>query len=331
MNKNTPFESPYWDQTCLPAEQLLDEVEALDLAFVDLYRRSLGFTSMLVEGTFFAEAAGAYVRFADSLAGGGIETADQLAEVPWAGYHPIPLLFARLRWYGQLGKFHYTDADRANQSGALRGEIAIAHAFCSEVPSDWLAQSDDSKDVFSQILLAAEARLALDSGEDLSIDQVAALAGMERRSIQNALSRKDESGLKSNAAGMVAHGEALRWLGARRNFIETLTYRPNDSESDVPGDQESAEELREYTFVPVTDDGVAFLPEMRRASGYQIGKYGQEVYVEDYFEALAQLQAMDVPRFRRPNVEGNWGIKNGTGWQRVAVDDLQAAVARQAA
>jgi hypothetical protein len=289
----------------------------------------LAFTGILIEGVFLGQVEQAYVQFVDTLAGGGINTVDDIYEGLWAGYHPIPLLFSRLRWYGQLGQYHYTDAETAACSKALAGEIEIAQTFCKALPASWGDQ--DGYDVFGQVLLAAEARLALDSGQAMTVDQVATLAGMEKRSVQNALSRKGEAGLQANPDGMVTHGEAMRWLEARRNFIKTTTYRSDDDLGTENDESNATNTVREYTFVPVTDDGAAFLPELKRSAGYQIGKYGEEIYVEDYFEALKQLQAMDTPRFRRPNANGIPGIKVGTGWQRVALDDLDAAIARMAA
>lgn len=327
MNMNDNFS---WNDTALDAEQLLDEVELLDAAFVQAYRNSLSFAGLLVQGGEFAPIAAGYLSFAAGLAGSDIDTPEELEETLWAGYHPIPLLFARLRWYGQLGKFHYTDADSAPESLVLKQELETARAFERLLPAHWIA-SEHSRDksIFTQTLVAAEARLALDSGNDLTTEQVAALSGLESRTFQNALSKKGDAGLRADASGVVSHGEAVRWLSQRRGFIETVLYRRD--QQDVAPTQDGDSSLREYVFVPVTDDGAAFLPELRRPGGYQVGKYGDEVYFQDYFDALKTLQAMDTPRFRRPNAEGNWGIKNGTGWQRVALDDLKAAVQRFAA
>lgn len=51
-----------------------------------------------------------------------------------------------------------------------------------------------------------------------------------------------------------------------------------------------------------------FLPGCRMSSGYRIGPKGNEQTVEDYWTALSLLTEMDVPRFRRPNMNGNFGI-----------------------
>ena len=51
-----------------------------------------------------------------------------------------------------------------------------------------------------------------------------------------------------------------------------------------------------------------FLPTCRMAGGYRVGPKGDETTLSDYWEALARLSAMQPPRFRRPNAEGNFGI-----------------------
>ena len=49
-----------------------------------------------------------------------------------------------------------------------------------------------------------------------------------------------------------------------------------------------------------------FLPNCRLKAGYEIGRRDQdkEKGIQSYWEALAKLQAMPQPRFRRPNKNG---------------------------
>lgn len=51
-----------------------------------------------------------------------------------------------------------------------------------------------------------------------------------------------------------------------------------------------------------------FLPACRMKGGYRIGPKGSEVTIEDYWQALAKVAAMQPPRFRRPNADKNYGI-----------------------
>lgn len=69
-------------------------------------------------------------------------------------------------------------------------------------------------------------------------------------------------------------------------------------------------------LVPVARDGSWFSPDLRRPrGGYTIGAKGEEFVVATYAEALAKLRLMDVPRWRRPNANGNWGIVTAIEWK----------------
>ncbi|MYZ48346.1 hypothetical protein E4O86_11570 [Rhizobiales bacterium L72] len=75
--------------------------------------------------------------------------------------------------------------------------------------------------------------------------------------------------------------------------------------------------------MPVARDGSAFHPGLRRAGRFTIGEKGTELQVEDFDQALAQLQLMPTPYWRRPNNVGNWGIVSGVRWARLDVSDLE--------
>lgn len=51
-----------------------------------------------------------------------------------------------------------------------------------------------------------------------------------------------------------------------------------------------------------------FLPALGGKGGYRIGEKGSEKLVADYWDAIAAVNAMSTPRFRRRNSEGNAGI-----------------------
>jgi hypothetical protein len=53
-----------------------------------------------------------------------------------------------------------------------------------------------------------------------------------------------------------------------------------------------------------------------------IGEKGQELTIENYDAALRALSEMDVPRWRRPNSQGNWGIVKALGWTVLTRQDL---------
>lgn len=73
----------------------------------------------------------------------------------------------------------------------------------------------------SDLVKRTEARMALDAGYTLRLEQLALLADMNERSVRNALSAEGESRLQADEAGEVANEDAVRWLAGRRNFKVT--------------------------------------------------------------------------------------------------------------
>lgn len=69
--------------------------------------------------------------------------------------------------------------------------------------------------------------------------------------------------------------------------------------------------------VPVASDGTWFGPHLLRAGQFTVGEKGDEQRLDSFEEALQTLDRMTVPRWRRPNSKGNWGIVSGTRWVRV--------------
>lgn len=91
--------------------------------------------------------------------------------------------------------------------------------------------------------------------------------------------------------------------------------------------------------MPQSAEGQAFTPEhvVRSArSGPRIsitiGEKGKEAQCHDYYEALIELAKMDVPRWRRRNSAGNWGIVRARGaWVAVSKEEIDQQIAEKLA
>ena len=71
-------------------------------------------------------------------------------------------------------------------------------------------------------------------------------------------------------------------------------------------------------FVPEAADGSRFLPDLRQATGFQIGPKGDERMIEDYEEALEELAHMKKPAWRRPSPTSNIrSVITGIRWVRI--------------
>lgn len=66
--------------------------------------------------------------------------------------------------------------------------------------------------------------------------------------------------------------------------------------------------------VPFASDGSCFNPELRRAGRFSVGEKATPQYFPDFMEALSFLASMDTAKWRRPNLEGNWGLVSAVKW-----------------
>lgn len=88
---------------------------------------------------------------------------------------------------------------------------------------------------FRDMLSRADARQLLDSGEQLTISDIALLAGMNEKSVSNALHAQGEHGLASTDGEHVENNEALRWLLSRRGGFKETTITSFSADSHPDG------------------------------------------------------------------------------------------------
>ena len=195
--------------------------------------------------------------------------------------------------------------------------ISAGRGILDAVPPGWGAV-----DSMASTVLAAEGRIALDLGRDVSVEQFAALARVSTKSVRNMLAPKGgASDLRLTSEGRIGFGEALRHLRRRPGFRESL-WREAAIESET-ADGARLASLGEVVFLPVAKDGTAFDPvSCLRAGRYTIGPKGAELDVDDFRTALDALATMPTPYWRRPNPSGNWGLVSGTRWQRRPVSEM---------
>lgn len=169
-------------------------------------------------------------------------------------------------------------------------------------------------------LLAAEARLALDEGNGIAPEGLAALTRIGIKSLRNALAPSSGSGLEIHD-GKVTPESALAWLLARGDFKDSL-WRAGLAETS--GDEGVRSVQGELLWVPFAKDEKLFDPQRcLRAGKYTIGPKSAECSVESYREALSQLARMrPAPYWRRPNSAGNWGIVTGIGFRPCTLQEL---------
>lgn len=163
----------------------------------------------------------------------------------------------------------------------------------------------------STVLFAAECRLALDQGRDVTPEQLAALARIEIKSMRNALAPSSGSGLKPRD-GAIAAESALIWLHARGNYPQTWWYDEKSVAAPV-----AAPIAGEVLFVPFASDAIEFDPvKCRRDGKYTVGPKGAEQTFTDYRAALDCLARMQPASYwKHPNKANNWGTVTAVGFR----------------
>lgn len=188
--------------------------------------------------------------------------------------------------------------------------------------------------VIERTILAARARLNIDRGTPLSVHELAALTRVIPKRLQNAMYAKSDEAPITNAEGLIPPASAARWLENRdylpsiwESFVAVRGWEQERDQGVAENDPADTDGSDDFVFVPEASDGNIFGPRScgRGADGelrYTIGNKGDEQTFANYDEALAALTTMVVPRWRRPNPRGNYGIVRAERWRRVSRREL---------
>jgi hypothetical protein len=211
--------------------------------------------------------------------------------------------------YGMFGVTpeNILPADRANWIEALVAEVS---AFASR--SDVRATANQGNAII-RIANIAASRHALDTGHgEVDVLSLSIFGSISEGRVRNLLS---DGTLERGPEGGAVALSALTWLQKRSGFLNSIWAEDepviDNSDTSAPIDP------TKMIFVPVARDGSIFNPDVARSGTYQIGAKGEEQNFKSFAEALTALNAMPVPRWRRPNDKGHWGIVSGVTWQRI--------------
>ncbi len=187
-------------------------------------------------------------------------------------------------------------------------------------------------EIIERTCLAATGRLKIDFNEPLTVHELAAVTGVSSKRLQNAMyARRDDAPLAGND-GLIPVAAAQRWLEAReyrpsiwREFIACKGWE-EDGEVSTPAPARN--EIGDFLFVPEARDGTVFSPIACKRGGatgkphYTVGVKDAEVNYEDFEAALDALSQMAIPRWRRPNENGKFGIVSAERWRRLTREEL---------
>lgn len=169
-----------------------------------------------------------------------------------------------------------------------------------------------SRGAVARIVNLAISRRSIEIGAgDVDLQSLAILGGVTEGRIRNILS-SGEGGLEKVGQSVTAVS-AMAWLKGRKEFFASIWQQPDE---EVP-EAATADFADDVVFVPVAADGSVFHPGLARGGKFTIGAKGEEVPHAIFEDALAALQKMATPRWRRPNNAGSWGIVSGRDWKRI--------------
>lgn len=200
--------------------------------------------------------------------------------------------------------------DRVDWLAKLVEEVA---AFAGR--SDVRAMEGEGNAIV-RIANLASSRHALDTGRgEVDVHSMSVFASVSEGRVRNLLSGSEGSLERGSEGGIVAMS-ALTWLQKRKGFLSSI-WAEDEPVTDKSGELSGPIELDQVIFVPVARDGSIFNPDLVRSGVFQVGAKGEEQNFNTFAEALSALNAMPVPRWRRPNDKGHWGIVSGVSWQRI--------------
>ncbi|UWQ19976.1 hypothetical protein [Jannaschia sp. W003] len=194
-------------------------------------------------------------------------------------------------------------------------------AWLEDLVNEVVAYADASglaleDNAVARIVRIARSRRALDTGTGVvDVGSLAILGGVSEERVRNLMSSASPT-LEGGFEGGATAASALAWLQKRPDFRNSIwNHREAAPQESAPLDPEA------IIFVPMARDGSIFHPHLWRHEWYWIGGKREERRFRRFDDALAALNAMPVPRWRRPNEQGDWETVAGVAWQRI---DLSA-------
>jgi hypothetical protein len=188
---------------------------------------------------------------------------------------------------------------------------------------------------YNYIWDALDARKAIDGfGGKVSLKGLRVLAALPMAVMRTAVSEGD---LEPDQDGLLESEPALAWVSRRRQFCPSRWRNLKDDQWPFDPVRAGAADA-DTVLVPQDSEGKPFVPELvvrsSRGGGLSItvGKKGEEKQLGDFYNALRQLSALaedgGVPRWRRRNEVGNWGIVRARGaWVAISKSEIARQLA----
>lgn len=152
---------------------------------------------------------------------------------------------------------------------------------------------------------------------NLTISEVALLAGMDEKSVRNAtqLGKQDRLITQKSKNGVYVNAkDALDWLKRRQSFRPTKC---------PPGIMDQTDN-DDYVLVPRAFDGTVFSANCKQGNSFKVGKRGEEIKEPSIWDALEKLKSMKKAYWRRPNENGHYSLVSAHEWVKIKKEDFLA-------
>lgn len=228
---------------------------------------------------------------------------------------PLALAVEALSGYAYFGVVHTAwRNEEYHEKAWLKRQIDLLGSAVKHNP--------DCQFHLKDLLDRALDRFELDEGKELPPTALARLAGVSEGAVRNLLSGKTKK--YEPVRGCIRNEDAISYLNERcAHFLPTIWASDADLEELQQSGDDSAEEVLEPIFVPVSADGSVFHPGLTRSGKFTVGPKDNERKVSNFEEALSILQAAPAPNWRRPNKNGHWGNVLGVRWERKTSGELE--------
>lgn len=232
--------------------------------------------------------------------------------LPISSLEKLPLYrnYMAIRAYAYYG-LRIDDADQDDQ---VDWEYFLEKVVNDDFPKEWIEKDEE----VSRAIKAAWARTLLDDPNrtyGLAAEELAALAGVSRKSILNLLSLKSNGPFEINPDGSIEIGSARQWLSGRAGFKPSISVRrPN--EEVIDGDP---------VFVPM-DDGPWFSPEHALDGRFHVANGKQRKIFDDYWSALDFLSHARVPSWHYRDETGQLRQKVAHRWERKTRQEVERLI-----
>ena len=206
----------------------------------------------------------------------------------------------------------------ATREQFIRAEIKAVDDFLTSIPFDLWNLKDEGE--IRRILAIAKGRLALDCGSPIDVATLALLGDVSEKHIRNLMAGSNREIKPKN--GAIPAEEAKAWLRKRLGAYKPSRWQGNNT----PNLAVSPEEMEAAIFVPVAEDGTAFLPDsaLDAALGgvFAVGSGHPRTYT-DYYDALDDLQRLREPVWRAVSLEADLVEIAGVRWERRSRSDIE--------